>query len=150
MPRLKKFTRNDQFVIDVQFGANGSISVGANSVQMPISDYLEVVEVRESHSVAATDGGGSTLTIEKLTGTQAPAGGANMFKTSTINLKTAANTQSRIAASQLTGLSIAQKAAQQVSPGDRIGFTINAATTLAGVGITLVLRPTRPAAVQAR
>lgn len=145
--KLKKFARNDQVTFDVNFGANASIA----SMAFPVADYLEIVEVREAHTAAGTDGGAVTLTIEKLTGTQANAGGQNSFKTSTINLKTAANTVSRLVTSALSGLTAAQRAGQLFSPGDRIGVTFGGnLATLAGVGITIVLRNTRPAAAQVR
>lgn len=143
--RAKVLTKNDGFrVVEAFVGANAAFGTGTSSFTWVSDGYYEVVEVRETHAVAATDGGGATLTVEKLTGTLAPGAGANMFKTSTINLKGTANTPQRIQASTLTSLSVAQRAAQQVTPGDRIGLTVSAATTLAGMSVTLVLRQTRP------
>src|SRR4029077_145592 len=83
---LKKLGRNDEYVISLAFGNNAALLTNG-SVTIPIRDYLEIVEAAESHTVLATDGSAVTLTIEKLTGTQAPAAGANMFKTSTFNMK---------------------------------------------------------------
>lgn len=131
----------------VQFGPNASIG----STTVCIDDYFEIVEAREVHSTAGTDAGAVTLTIEKLTGTQAPAAGQNVFKTSTFNLKAAANTVQRLTVSSLTGLSAAQRAGQLLSPGDRLGFTVaGVLTTLAGLSCIVVVRPTRPAGAQAR
>lgn len=148
--KLKKFQRGDLVMLQFMWGNNASLLTVGN-VSFPIRDYYEVVEAAETHTTAGTDGGAVTAVVEKLTGTQAPNAGANMFKTSTFNMKGAANTVQRLVASQLTGLSVAQRAAQLVSPGDRIGFSFTGTlTTLAGVGVTVVLRPTRPAATQVR
>ncbi len=131
------------YTVNLVLGANAEVV----NTQIPIDDYLEIVEAREVHAVAGTDGGGLTMTIEKLTGTTAPAAGSNMFKTSTFNLNATANTVQRLASSQLTALSVAQKAARCLNPGDRIGLTLTGvATAIANVGITLVLRRTRPGA----
>lgn len=128
------------YVFDEVFGPNGSIS----SVAIPIREFLQIVEASEVHTTAGTDGGNVTLTIEKLTGTQAPGGGANMLKTTTFNLKSTINTPVRVAVSSLSGLSAAQAAAQLLSPGDRLSLTFGGVlTTLAGVGVTIVFRRTR-------
>jgi len=50
-----------------------------------------LVRVREVHQTAGTDAGAVTLTLEKLTGTQAPDSGVSMLS-GTINLKGTANT----------------------------------------------------------
>jgi hypothetical protein len=93
-------------------------------------DY-EVLEVREAHSTAGTDAGAVTLTVEKLTGTQAPGAGANCFGTNTINLKGTANTvQSIIATSPVV-----------ISAGQRLAIKpTGVLTALVGVQVTIVLR----------
>lgn len=150
MAFIKKLARGDIYVVDFMWGNNASL-LTVGSVAYPVRDYLEIIEAAEAHTTAGTNGSAVTGTIEKLTGTQAPGAGANMFKTSTFDLKTAANTVSRLTASSLTGLSVAQRAAQFLSPGDRIGFTFTGTlTTLAGVACTVILRPTRPAATKGR
>lgn len=129
------------YIVNIVMGANAE----AVNVAIPIDDYLEIVEARESHVTAGSDAGGLTLTIEKLTGTQAPAGGANMFKTSTFDLKgVVANTNTRLQASAQTGLTAAQKAARNLSPGDRVGLTFTGTpTAVAGIGVTLVFKRNR-------
>lgn len=130
---------------------NFGVTAGVGSCACPIDDYYEIVEARESHTVLGTDGGAVALTVEKLTGTQAPAGGANMLKTTTFNMKATINTVVTVKSSSLTSLSVAQRAAQFLSPGDRLGCTFSGVlTALAGVVLVVVLRPTRPAGAQAR
>lgn len=133
------------YVVNIIMPANADVV----NVAIPIDDYLEIVEARESHVTAGTDAGGLSMKVEKLTGTQAPGAGANMLKTSTFDLKgVVANTNTRIAASQLTALTAAQAAAKLVSPGDRVGLTITGTpTTCAGVGVTLVFKRNRRGAV---
>src|SRR5256885_8392569 len=150
MPFTKKLARGDEYVIDLTWGNNASVLTNGH-VALPVRDYLEILEAAEVHTVLGTDGGAVTAIVEKLTGTQAPNGGANMFKTSTFNLKSAINTVQRLVASQLTSLTAAQRAAQFLAPGDRIGVSFTGTlTALAGVGVTIILRPTRPKANQAR
>lgn len=145
MPKpFSKLGLHAPYIVNVIMPGNASVV----SVAIPIDDYLVLDEAREAHTVLGTDGGGLTMTIEKLTGTQAPGGGSNMFKTSTFNLAAAVNTGQRLAASALLAtMSAAQKAARLVSPGDRVSLTITGVTTaVAGVGVTLVFRRTRPGA----
>lgn len=137
---LSKVGLHAPYVIQEQFPVNGGIA----SCAFPIDDYLEIVEAREVHSTKGTDGSAVTLTIEKLTGTQAPAGGANMLKTSTFDMKGANNTVQTIKRSQLSALSAAQDAATRLAPGDRLCLTFTGAvTSLAGVGVTVVLKRLR-------
>lgn len=137
---LSKVGLHAPYVINEQFPTNGGIA----SCTFPIDDFLEIVEARESHGTAGNDAGAVTLTIEKLTGTQAPGGGANMLKTSTFDLKASINTNRVTKRSSLSALSAAQDAATRLSPGDRLSLTFTGAvTTLAAVGVTVVLRRQR-------
>lgn len=133
MPAAKKFS-SDQFEhIRVNFGANAA----HGNTSVPVDDYYEVVEAREAHSVLGTDAGAVTLTVEKLTGTQAPAGGVNTL-TTTFNMKSTINTVVKL--SRSTTL-----ANIRLSPGDRLGFTFaGVLTALVGVGVEVVLKRTRP------
>lgn len=126
--------------LHMTFKANGEHI----SVAVPIDSYCEIVEARETHKTAGSDGGGLTLTVEKLTGTQAVGGGANCFKTSTFNLRAAADTPQLLKASLLSALSVAQRAAQLFAPGDRLGFVITGVTTaVVGTAVHVLLRETR-------
>jgi hypothetical protein len=137
---LSRVGMHSPYVFDEVFGPNGSIS----SVAIPIREYLQIVEAAEVHTTLGSDGGGVTLTIEKLTGTQAPGGGVNMLKTTTFNLKSTINTPVKVAVSQLGALTSAQAAATQLSPGDRMGLTFTGVlTALAGVGVTVIFKRTR-------
>lgn len=147
MPPLRKLGQYAPLRLDWTFTSNATLV----SVSQAIDDYYQIVEAREVHTVLGTDAGAVTLTVEKLTGTQAPGGGANMFKTSTFNMKAAINTVQTLKISQLSGLSAAQVAAQFVSPGDRICATFTGVlTALVGVCLLCVLRPTRPAGANVR
>lgn len=147
MPPLRKLGQYATLKLDWTYGTNGSIV----SCAQPIDDYYEIVEARECHTVLGTDAGAVTLTVEKLTGTQAPAGGVNMLKTTTFNMKATINTVVRVTKSGLGVLSVAQDAATRVAPGDRICCTFTGVlTALAGVGLSVILRPIRPSGAQVR
>lgn len=140
---LSKLGQAAPVQFDWAFGPNAA----HQSAAYVADDSYYIVEARAVWTAAGTDGGAVTLTIEKLTGTQAPGAGANMFGTSTINLKGVANTVQRLVSSQLTGLTAAQKAAQQLSPGDRMSATLTGTlTSLAGLTVRVTAVRTRPAA----
>lgn len=129
------------------FGANA----GIDSAPVPVDDYYHIVEARASWTALGTDGGAVTLTIEKLTGTQAPAGGANMFGATTINLKGTINTVNTLKTSQVSAPTVAQTAASRLSPGDRISATLGGTlTSLKGLCVLVVLKRSRPAVNSAR
>lgn len=137
---LSKLGMHAPYILDEFFGP----TAGIGSVAIPVRDYWRIVEAAEVHTVLGTDGGAVTLTIEKLTGTQAPGAGANMLQTSTFNLKATINTVQRVAVSSLTAVTVAQRAAMDLSPGDRIGLTFTGTlTSLAGVGVTVIFKRNR-------
>jgi hypothetical protein len=144
---LNKVGLHAPVYFDWAYGANAAHA----STAIVSDDYYMVVEARACWTTAGSDGSAVTLTIEKLTGTQAPGGGANMFKTSTINLKGTANTSTRLASSSLSGLTAAQAAAQLLAPGDRISATLGGVlTALAGLSVVVICKRTRPQQGSAR
>jgi hypothetical protein len=93
-------------------------------------DY-KVVSAQESHTTLGTDGGAVTLTIEKLTGTQALDAGTAVLS-GTFNLKGTINTvQEKIAAD----------ANAILKKGDRLALKDSGVlTAVAGVCVTVVLQ----------
>ena len=91
--------------------------------------------VESAHTVAGSDGSAVTLDVKKCTGTQPPASGTTMLA-ATINLKGTANT------TQTPALS-ATSADLALANGDRLAFDVTGtATAVAGLCVTVVLRPT--------
>lgn len=83
----------------------------------------------------AAVGSACTLDLKKCTGTTAPASGTTMLS-STANLNTTVNTVQSVALS-------ATEANTQLADGDRLALDFSAAGgSLAGLAVTVVLRPT--------
>lgn len=92
-----------------------------------------VIEGREVHSTAGTDTGAVTLTVEKLTGTQAKGTGVNCLS-STFNLKGTANTVTRLTPTTTI-------ANWQLVKGNRLGLlTSGTLITVNQVVVTVLLK----------
>ena len=97
----------------------------------------ELVEAREAHTVAGSDGGAVTADVVKCTGTQAPSAGATMLS-STFNLKSTANTP--VGKTVGSGL-VASQATRTVKGGERICLNVTGTTTaVEGLNLLLVLK----------
>jgi hypothetical protein len=94
---------------------------------------MEVMSIRESHTVVGSDAGAVTVTVEKLTGTTAPGGG-NVLLSTALSLKATANTVQ-------TGTLTATRADRQLLAGHRLAARLaGTPTAVAGVVITVELR----------
>ncbi len=95
-------------------------------------DYV-VVSISEIHSVVASDGSAVTLQIQKLTGTEAVASGADLLSTS-FNLKATANTVQ-------FGDLVALNDVLTLQRGDRLALDdTGTLTSLTDVNVTVQLR----------
>lgn len=98
-----------------------------------------VVAVRESHGTAGNDAGAVTLDVVKCTGTTAAASGTTVLG-STFNMKSTANTV--VTKTRGNGGVVSTDVAL-LAEGDRLAFNYTGTiTALAGVVVSIVLRPT--------
>lgn len=125
-----------------------SVSLAANSSNVDQAVFVadrpyDVIAVRELHDVAGTDAGAVTLDVVKCTGTTAVGSGTTVLG-STFNMKSTANTL--VTKTRANG-GVVSTAASRLAEGDRIGFNYTGTiTSLAGVTVSVVLRPTGSAA----
>lgn len=114
------------------FGA--SAATAANySTFFNVPFPCEVLSVRESHTTAGSDAGAVTVTVEKLTGTQAPGAGAAVLA-SAISLKATANT---VQPGSLT----ATRANRRLLAGHRLAALLTGTpTSVANMTLTVELR----------
>lgn len=109
-----------------------SVPIFATDVSKSVfvaTDAVQVVAIRVVYGVLAVAG---TLNLEKLTGTQAPAGGTTML-TGDIALTGTANTV-------LSGTLTSTTADLQLAAGNRIGIPLATLTGLVGCTVTIVLK----------
>lgn len=98
-----------------------------------------VMAVRESHGTAGNDAGAVTLDVVKCTGTTAAASGTTVLG-STFNMKSTANTP--VTKTKGNG-GVVDTAVAVLAEGDRLAFNYTGTiTALAGVVVSIVLRPT--------
>lgn len=114
----------------------GGTPVAANYSTFLIAPFpVEVVQIQQSHTQAGTDAGAVTVTVEKLTGTQALDAGAVLL-TSAFSLKATVNTV-------LTGSLTTTRADLQLKKGDRLALRdTGVMTDVQGVTVTVWLRKT--------
>jgi len=106
----------------------------------PEGAEYEVVEVKEAHTVAGSDGGAVTGDIKKHSAGTAPDAGTSVLS-STFNLKSTANTPvSKNTASGLAAQSVRRLTGGQMLSQDFTGTL----TALAGCCVTVVLKMLRP------
>jgi hypothetical protein len=116
-----------EYVVTVPMDAAGNAISKAVFIS---DDFYQVVGVKEVHATASTSG---TVTIEKLTTTQAPGAGTALL-TGTISNAGTANTV-------LSGTLIATISSLQMSPGDRLGVVCaGTQTNLVGGQVTIYLK----------
>ena len=104
-----------------------------------IADRAYVVEaVDYIHATAGTDGSAVNVQLKKCTGTQAPDAGANLLTNNSnagFNCKSTINT---VQNGTLTGTT----ATKTLAAGNRLALDFAGTTTaLAGVAVTIILRP---------
>jgi hypothetical protein len=110
--------------------SNGEVL--ADSAMFIAGRNYRVIGAREVHGVAGTDVGAVTLMLKKMTGTQAPAAGANLMSAGW-NLKAAANTPQN---ASLVGTA----ATLALAAGDRLGVALTGTpTAVAGVIVVVEL-----------
>jgi len=111
-----------------------SAATAANYGVFFVAPYsCEVIEAWESHKTLGTDGSAVTLTIEKLTSTQALDAGSAVLE-NTFNLKGTINDPNRIRA-------VASTATRQLNPGDRLALKdAGTLTAVAHVCVTVLIR----------
>lgn len=99
---------------------------------------MEVVAIRQVHSVAGSDGSAVNLQVVKDTGTDAPGAGTNLLTNNSnagFNLKATANTVQ-------TGTLTSTAATKKLAAGDRLSVDFaGTLTDVAGVVVTVTLRP---------
>lgn len=96
--------------------------------------HYQIVGAREVHTVAGTDGGAVTLTVEKVPSGTAKGSGVNMLS-STFNLKSTADTPVWLGPS-------ATAADTKLVPGDRIDLVSSGTlTSVVDTHVSLVLVP---------
>lgn len=88
---------------------------GGNLFTVPAGKSFEVVSLSAVWSVASNSGTSQTLLFEKLTGTEAPAGGTSLHASGTIDLKGTAETVQNVALATAN-------ATKALAAGDRISF----------------------------
>lgn len=99
---------------------------------------MEVVAIRQVHSVAGSDGSAVNVQVVKDTGTDAPGAGTNLLTNNSnagFNLKATANTVQ-------TGTLTSTAATKKLAAGDRLSVDFaGTLTDVAGVVVTATLRP---------
>ena len=119
----------------VEVVSNGAVADGAFYVA---NRAMEVVAIRQIHSVAGTDGSAVSLQVTKDTTTNAPGAGTDLLTNNTnagFNLKSTANTVQ-------TGTLTATAATKKLAAGDRLSLDFaGTLTDVAGVVVTVTLRP---------
>lgn len=97
------------------------------------NDTYKVTDVREVHATAETTSTGTTLTIERLQGTESPSNGDALLESSgLIDIKGTANTVQQGVLVSSTAINLAV--------GDRLGIVIDGATNeIAGSAVTIEL-----------
>ena len=142
---IDKFLRHQHTGLDLTQALNEEIIVSwsmAGTAPATAANYgnffiapfpLEVLQIQENHTVAGSDAGAVTLTVEKLTGTTALDAGTVLLATA-FNLKATANTVQ-------TGTLTTTRTALQMKKGDRLALKdVGTLTDVAGLSITLWLR----------
>jgi hypothetical protein len=102
-----------------------------NHIVFVANDTYKVTDVREVHATAETTSTGTTLTIERLQGTEAPGAGDALLESSgLIDIKGTANTVQQGVLVSSTKINLAV--------GDRLGIVIDGATNeIAGSAVTI-------------
>lgn len=111
------------------FGANAQC---VDTVLMVAERPLRVLEARESHITAGSDGGAVTLTVAKAASGTAITSGTNVL-TTTFNMKSTASTPVAVGATTTA-------ADARLATGDQLGADFGGTVTaLVGVGLTVTL-----------
>lgn len=115
-----------------------SVGATADSVFYVATRPMEVVAIRQVHSVAGSDGSAVNVQVVKDTGTDAPGAGTNLLTNNSnagFNLKATANTVQ-------TGTLTSTAATKKLAAGDRLSVDFaGTLTDVAGVVVTVTLRP---------
>ena len=136
MPALKAIAKLAPVVLTIHNPLNAD-NVDQN-VFIADRDYT-VESVAESHAVAGNDAGAVTLDVKKAEGTTAIASGTTVLA-STFDLKGTANT---VVTKNRPNGGVVTTPVATLNAGDRLGIDVTGTiTTLAGVCVTIVLRPT--------
>lgn len=135
MPRLKSWGLDAPVVVNFIIPENAG---AVDSAIFVADDFYEIVEARECHITAGTDGSAVTLDILKAASGTAFGSGTTMLS-STFNLKSTAATP--VAKSDILGGLTATRADRRVQRGDTI-YVNFAGTLTAYVGgcLTVVLK----------
>lgn len=104
-------------------------SGSVNGAVFVADDFYQVAAVREVHSTVSTSG---TIQIEKLTGTQAPAGGTALLQSTISGAATINTVQS--------GTLVTTTSSLQLNPGDRLGLVLGGTLGTPVGNITIALK----------
>jgi hypothetical protein len=136
MASFKAVAKRAPVVVQAVLAVNGDVI--DQNVFIADRPY-KVVEIREAHPVAGTDGGAVSLDVKKATGTTAIASGTTVLG-STFDLKGTANTVQK--KTRANGGVVSTPVAQ-LAEGDRLGIDITGTTTsITQVVLSVVLEPT--------
>lgn len=135
-PVWESIPRKDRAVITFRVGsATNCLDATSYGVIFTAPVPYLVRRVDEVHETAGTDGSAATLQLERLSGTEAPGAGDDMFLTQ-INLKGTANTVQTKQGADIQNVTLAT--------GDRLCLqTTGTLTSLQGVCVTISLIPAR-------
>jgi hypothetical protein len=140
MPRMKSWGLDAPLYLNYRFGDDGSDLPVDTAIFVADDDY-ELVEARESHVTAGSDGGAVTLDVVKAASGTAVGSGTSMLA-STFSLKSTAATP--VAKSDALGTTSRTEANRQITKGDTVyADHTGTATAVAGGCLTLVFKRTR-------
>lgn len=133
MERFENIENKDMLVVSTKVpGAQAQTASNFGAFFIAGRPY-EVMEIRESHTVAGSDGGAVTLNIERLSGTEALNAGDEIL-TSDFDLKGTANTVQTSTPETIQN--------SQLLPGDRLALKdTGTLTALEDVVVTVYLKP---------
>lgn len=121
---------------DVVLSFNLSAAANVIATNLFVADRAyQLISVEEAHTVLGSDGSAVTLDLKKCTGAQAPSSGTTMLGSTKIDLKGTINTVQSPALSSTAANTL-------LADGNRLALTVSGTpTAVAGVGLTIVLRP---------